>query len=70
MSDKVNQKASSLNRGFRVDEAADYLRVSRATIYRLAHRKEIEIKKIAGRSVILRDELDRLLDVAPSAFEA
>lgn len=58
------------NRGFQIDEAAEYAGVSRATIYRLAKNQKLEIKKIAGRSIILRDELDRLLDLAPSAFEA
>lgn len=45
-----------------VDEAAEALRVSRATLYRLIAREEIEVVKIAGRTLIDRDEVRRLVD--------
>ncbi len=37
---------------YRVDDAAEVLGVSRSTIYELVGRGELELGKIAGRSVI------------------
>lgn len=55
-------------RALSVTDAAKYLSVHRATIYRLAHKGDISIRKIAGRAVVLRDELDSYLDNLPNAI--
>lgn len=43
---------------YRVDEAADAIGVSRSTIYELVRAGELELGKIAGRSVIKRDQIE------------
>jgi excisionase family DNA binding protein len=53
-------------RGLSINDAAKYIGVSPVTIYRMARRNEISIKKISQRSIILRDDLDRLLGVTAS----
>lgn len=53
-------------RGLSVNEAATYAGLSRATLYRLSARGTLPIRRIGGRSVVLRDDLDRLLEAAPS----
>ncbi|HYR78977.1 MAG TPA: helix-turn-helix domain-containing protein [Candidatus Dormibacteraeota bacterium] len=51
-----------------VDEAADYLRVSRATIWRLLRNKSLARARIGGRTVVRRVDADaflaRAVDVA------
>jgi excisionase family DNA binding protein len=47
-----------------VEEAADYLRVSRATIWRLLSTKALRRVRIGGRTVIRRLELDSFLEQA------
>ncbi|SHH20620.1 helix-turn-helix domain-containing protein [Bradyrhizobium erythrophlei] len=51
-----------------VDEAADYLRVSRATIWRLLRNKSLARARIGGRTVVRRVDaeafLARAVDVA------
>jgi excisionase family DNA binding protein len=51
-----------------VDEAADYIRVSRATIWRLLRNKLLARARIGGRTVVRRIDLDaflaRAVDVA------
>jgi excisionase family DNA binding protein len=44
-----------------VDEAADYIRVSRATIWRLLKSKSLARIRIGGRTVVRRVDLDALL---------
>jgi excisionase family DNA binding protein len=44
-----------------VDEAADYIRVSRATIWRLLKNKSLPRARIGGRTVVRRIDLDELL---------
>jgi len=43
-------------------EAADYARCSRASIYLRAKRGELVIRKLGGRSLIDRHELDALIE--------
>jgi excisionase family DNA binding protein len=44
-----------------IDEAADYIRVSRATIWRLLKNKSLARIRIGGRTVVRRTDLDELL---------
>lgn len=46
---------------FTVEEAAQRLRVSRATLYRIAETNEIRISKIRGRSIITGGEIARYI---------
>lgn len=45
----------------RINDAARYVGISRSTLYKLASTKRIAIRKVAGRAVILRADLDRLV---------
>ena len=47
--------------GFDVDEAAEIIGISRATLYRLMKNKEITPKKVGRRTLIPRAEIDRCL---------
>lgn len=58
------------SRGMSISQAANYIGASRNTIYRLGHKGLIPIRKIANRSIVLRDDLDRLLETAPSALKS
>lgn len=57
-------------RAMRVDEAAAYIGVHRSTMYRLARAGELLPRKILGRTVYLRDDLDRFLETRPSMLPA
>jgi excisionase family DNA binding protein len=46
---------------FNVNEAALYLRISRATLYKLIQQKKISPTKIGARTIILAPELERFL---------
>jgi excisionase family DNA binding protein len=45
-----------------IPAAAEYLSVSRATIYRLFERGDLPLIKIAGRTLIRRGDIEALLD--------
>lgn len=47
-----------------INEACDYTRLSRSTIYNLAKAGKLPIRKVAGRSLILRQDLLTLLGVS------
>lgn len=53
-------------RALNVNSAATYMGVHRSTIYRLVRDGAIKARKVAGRTVFLRDELDRFLEACPS----
>lgn len=53
-----------LSGALNVEEAADYLRVSRATIWRLLSAKELRRVRIGGRTVIRRVDLESFLEQA------
>ncbi|MCM0752927.1 DNA-binding protein [Brucella pseudogrignonensis] len=64
----MSQTANTIQpRAYGITDAAKYLSVHRSTIYRLAHNGELKIKKIAGRAVVLREDLDKFLDNLPAA---
>lgn len=44
-----------------VDEAAQYLRLSRSSIYRLFGTGELKARKVAGRTLVRRVDADALL---------
>lgn len=45
-----------------IPEAADYGRCSRASIYARAKAGDLTIKKLGGRSIIDRHEIDALIE--------
>ncbi len=49
-----------------IDGAAQYVGVSRASIYRLIQRGELTPRKIGRRTVIARADLDRMIEGAPT----
>lgn len=46
-----------------IPEACRYMRVSRSTIYNLAKAGKLPIRKVVGRSLILRSDIHSLLGV-------
>jgi len=46
---------------YRIDEAAYVLRISRSSIYNMIRDGRLKSVKIAGRTLILRSEIERLL---------
>lgn len=50
-----------------VNEAANYLRVSRALLYKLIHDGRIKTIKIGTRTIIRGAELERFLDQQEAA---
>ncbi|WP_409514541.1 MULTISPECIES: helix-turn-helix domain-containing protein [Brevundimonas] len=57
MSRSINDVSLTLT----IPEACRYMRVSRSTIYNLAKAGKLPIRKIVGRSLILRSDIHRLL---------
>jgi excisionase family DNA binding protein len=52
------------HRNYTINEAADYLRISRSMIYRLVEAKKLTLRKIGSRSIVIGAELTRFLDSA------
>lgn len=46
---------------YRIDEAAGALRISRSSIYNMIRDGRLKSVKIAGRTLITRSEIERLL---------
>lgn len=46
-----------------ISEACEYMRVSRSTVYNLAKAGKLPIRKVVGRSLILRSDIHSLLGV-------
>jgi excisionase family DNA binding protein len=57
----LKSNSPSLSAALTVDEAADYIRVSRATIWRLLKSKSLARVRIGGRTVVRRVDLDAFL---------
>jgi excisionase family DNA binding protein len=47
---------------FTVNEACSYLAISRMSLYRLIRREEILPVSLAGRTLIDKEDLDRLIE--------
>lgn len=45
-----------------VEEAADYLRISRASVWRLLKNRAVSRVRIGGRTVVRRVDLDAFLE--------
>lgn len=45
---------------FSVDEAADYIGISRRTIYRLIKNKDLKVHKLGGRTIIKKSSIEAL----------
>ncbi len=54
----ANVSASSV---LSVDEAADYLRISKASLYRLFNSGSLKIAKVGGRTLVRRIDIDAFL---------
>jgi excisionase family DNA binding protein len=52
---------------FTVGEAADYLRISRALLYRLIGQGRIKPTKIGKRTIVRAAEIERFLDQQQAA---
>ncbi|WP_167765258.1 MULTISPECIES: helix-turn-helix domain-containing protein [unclassified Brevundimonas] len=72
--DQKRRKAIDLPPGaklaYTVDEAAQALGLSVATVWAMLKVGEITAKKLRGRTLVPRDELERVLGAAPSARAA
>lgn len=71
---KAAKKAVDLPPGsklaYTVDEAAPAIGVGRTTVFDMIRTGEVVAKKVRGRTVITREELQRILDEAPSTRAA
>lgn len=47
------------------DQAARFLSISRATLYRMVRAGEVPVKRLNGRTVFLREELQDFLRALP-----
>ena len=47
---------------FTVPEAMDYLRISRATFYKLTANRSLPVAKLGGRTLIRKSDVDALLE--------
>jgi excisionase family DNA binding protein len=56
-----NSSSSIPSAALTIDEAARYISVSRATIWRLLKSKSLARIRIGGRTVVRRTDLDALL---------
>lgn len=52
---------------FTICEAADYLRISRALLYKLIHQARIRTVKVGARTIVRAAELERFLDQQQAA---
>ena len=59
MADVIDQKLA-----YRINEACDVMGLSRSTIYNLAAQGKLNIRKVAGRSLIARSDLLALLGIS------
>ena len=55
---------------YTVDEAAQAIGVSTTTVWTMIREGEVMAKKVRGRTLVPRDELQRVLDQAPEARAA
>ncbi|MER9628030.1 helix-turn-helix domain-containing protein [Mesorhizobium sp. M0296] len=53
---------TSLSAALSVDEAAEYLRISRATLYRLFREKKLIPARLGGRTLVRRIDADAFLE--------
>lgn len=56
------QKPNTYQAIFNVDEAADYLRISRASMWRLLRHDIIPRIRLGGRTVVRRSDIDAHLE--------
>jgi len=50
-----------------IDEAANYLRVSRSTVWRLFRDRKLTRVRVGTRTLVRKDELDALIQVPGNA---
>ena len=60
-----NDNVQNAPGAFNADQAAAFLSISRATLYRLVRAGEVPSKKLNGRTVFLREELLTFLRELP-----
>ena len=54
------QRDSAVRLAYPINEACAAIGISRATFYKLVAEKKVRLTKIAGRSLVHNDELQRL----------
>lgn len=57
-------KENSHSLAYRIHDVRDILGISRSSIYNLIRHGRLKAVKIAGRTLILRSEIERLLNEA------
>jgi excisionase family DNA binding protein len=58
--EKSDGLSSNRNYAFRVEEACRLLGISRTSLYALAKSGQVQLIKIAGRTLVPRSEMERL----------
>jgi excisionase family DNA binding protein len=63
----MNQSNADNNKNgvFTPDQLADYLSISKATVYRLAGKRELPFKKVGGKLRFKRDAIEKYLASGP-----
>lgn len=56
------QKSGTVSAALTIDEAADYLRVCRSTLYKLFREGQLKPAKVGGRTLVRRVDADAFLE--------
>ncbi|WP_082559200.1 helix-turn-helix domain-containing protein [Methylobacterium sp. Leaf94] len=67
LSEPIVSKVNDPALAYRVPEAARMIGISASTMWAMIARAEIPAKKIGGSTVVLRRDLEALVEAAPSA---
>ena len=62
----MKDKANSAPRALSIEEACQRMGVSRTTLYRMAGRGEVTLRKLGTRTFVLEEDVHRLLTHAPA----
>lgn len=58
----IGSNAETVKRFFTPDELADFLSISKASVYRLVNKRQIPFNKIGGSLRFRREDIDKFLD--------
>ncbi len=67
MSIRTQSRSAPEKYAYGVDEACRLLSIGRTSLYEMAKRNELQLIKIAGRTLVPRTELERLTGVSGGA---
>lgn len=62
----ANQSKQCDRRIYSIIEAGQYLGVARSLVYKLIKSKQLPLRKIGGKSMILKADLDAYIDRLPA----